>query len=112
MFEPKLKYIAATCASDGSMLIAGTSASGGRSVKCMGVCSASVGVRRELGFGLDFVLDGDGHAVAQLERAGTDHLLPGAHAVEDRDVIAARMAEPHELLACDGRGRRRGAWGL
>src|SRR5689334_19095967 len=54
-----------------------------RSVKRIGVPSAMFGVRRELRFGLDFVLDGDGHAVAQLERAGADHLLPRAHAVED-----------------------------
>jgi 16S rRNA G1207 methylase RsmC len=33
MLEPKLMYIAATCASDGSMLMAGTSASGGRSAR-------------------------------------------------------------------------------
>ena len=31
--EPKLRYIAANCASDGSMLMAGTSASGGRSAR-------------------------------------------------------------------------------
>ena len=33
MSEPKLRYIAANCESEGSMLIAGTSASGGRSAR-------------------------------------------------------------------------------
>jgi hypothetical protein len=33
MFEPKLRYMAANCESEGSMLMAGISASGGRSAR-------------------------------------------------------------------------------
>src|SRR5437763_14642085 len=49
-------------------------------------------LRREL------VVDRDRHAVAQFEYAGSDDDLTRLQSGRDRNEIAARFADPHELL--------------
>src|SRR6201995_337976 len=48
---------------------------------------------------LDAVVDDDCGTWAELERAGGDDLVARFHAADDRDLIAARAAQLHELLA-------------
>src|SRR5262245_22053722 len=51
--------------------------------------SAVLRVRVDLGFELGGAGHDDGGAVSELERAGGHQLLPFAHAVEQRHVVAA-----------------------
>ena len=60
MVEPKLRYIAANCASDGSMLIAGISASGGRSARTWltrALMSASASAALKLSFSRTLIVE-------------------------------------------------------
>src|SRR5689334_7832527 len=61
--------------------------------------SAVLGARGELRLDLDVVVHHDAGIVAELEGSGRHHLLTGFHAVGHGHEIAARFAEPHELLA-------------
>src|SRR5512144_3262137 len=48
---------------------------------------------------LNLVLDRDGGAAAQLENTGRHDLLAGLHAVDDCNLVTARVAQLDELLA-------------
>src|SRR5258708_28931085 len=84
-----------------------TSARTGRRTKTSVSFTASpvLGVRRQLGVRLDRVAHDDERAVAELEGARRHDLLAGLDAVEDRDEVAARLADADELLARDLLGR-------
>src|SRR5712672_2338921 len=49
--------------------------------------------------GLNVVFHGDGGAAAQLEDARGHHFFAGLEPVEDGDLVAAHVADVHELLA-------------
>ena len=51
------------------------------------------GCGRELGLRLHVVVHDDGRAVAELEGAGDDHVLPGGHPVVHGHEVAPRVAE-------------------
>src|SRR5687767_5845214 len=72
-----------------------------RSVNFTGDPLASVvfRLRRRVVAGLHGVVDPHGRAVAQLEGARAHDLVAGGHAGNDRDLVPARAAELHELLA-------------
>src|SRR5438046_2709750 len=59
--------------------------------------SAVFGARGKLWLDLEVVVDDDPGHVAKLEGARGDDFLLGLDAVGDRDEVAARLAEPHEL---------------
>src|SRR5471030_2930678 len=56
----------------------------------------------------DGVVDHDVRAVLQLDLAAGDDLLAFLQALQDRDLVAARLAGGHEGLLHDQAGARRG----
>src|SRR5712671_513934 len=77
-----------------------TMASTGRRRKTsVSFMASAVGwVGRQLGLRLDAVVNQHARVVAQLERAGADHLLAGGLPLGDGDEVAARRPRAHELL--------------
>src|SRR5215471_1640803 len=74
-----------------------TSASTGRRMnRSVHFISAVLRLRRRIAAGLGLIVHEHRRSVAQLEHARGDDLLAGLHAREDRDQIAARIADLHE----------------
>src|SRR5215831_7195494 len=82
----------------------------GRSTKMsvnflMGAPSLVLGPGRRLVGGLNLVVDDHRHARAQLDLSGGDDGVALVDSGEDRDLVAARRADRHELLLRHERGR-------
>src|SRR5690349_9505699 len=69
-----------------------------RSVNFTGLASVVFRLGRGLVRGLRLVAHEHGGARAQLERAGGHDFVAGLEPRHDRDLVAARAAELHELL--------------